>query len=102
MVANTEHVQLLPPGHVNLPNVDNISRLLTKNGFILSDHFTLNPSLDIHYVLKLTSKNNKASDRLGNILGMLLSKTHFRSDFENLLRKQKMAGNIVVVAQKLE
>ena len=53
MVANTEHVQLLPPGHVNLLNIKSISKLLKNNGFSRKNYFTLNPSLDVDYVLKL-------------------------------------------------
>ena len=35
IIANTEHVQLLPPGHVNLLNIKSISKLLENNGFSL-------------------------------------------------------------------
>ena len=100
MVANTDHVQLLPPGHVNLLNIKSISKLLKNNGFTLKNYFTLNPSLDVDYVLKL--KNKEKANRLSqeNYLVLLLSNEKFRSDFEKILKKHKKAGNIVVIAQK--
>ena len=100
MIANTEHVQLLPPGHVNLLNIKSISTLLKNNGFSLKNHYTLNPSLDIDYVLKLKSKENKSNARQESYLFSLLLNTKFRADFERILKKHKKAGNILVVAQK--
>ncbi|MDC1291223.1 class I SAM-dependent methyltransferase [Planktomarina temperata] len=99
-IADTAHVQLLPPGHVNLMNEINISILLEENGFELCESFTLNPSLDIEYIKKL-SKNSKAvRARLGEFLGDKLEDDQFRKEFESLLRTNKLAGNIVVAAQK--
>ena len=100
MVANTEHVQLLPPGHVNLLNINSISTLLKNNGFSLKNYFTLNPSLDVDYVLKLKNKENKSNVRQENYLCSLLSDNKFRTDFERILKKHKKAGNILVIAQK--
>ena len=100
MVANTEHVQLLPPGHVNLLNIKSISTLLKNNGFSLKNYFTLNPSLDVDYVLKLKNKENKSNVRQENYLCTLLSDNKFRTDFERILKKHKKAGNILVIAQK--
>ena len=99
MVANTEHVQLLPPGHVNLLNIKSISKLLKNNGFSLKNYFTLNPSLDVDYVLKL--KNKEKANRISqeNYLVSLLSNQKFRIDFEKILKKYKKAGNILVIAQ---
>ena len=78
MVANTEHVQLLPPGHVNLLNIKSISKLLKNNGFSLKNYFTLNPSLDVDYVLKLKSREkvNRLSEE--SYLVSLLSNEKFR------------------------
>ena len=100
MVANTEHVQLLPPGHVNLLNIKSISTLLKNNGFSLKNYFTLNPSLDVDYVLKLKNKESKSNVRQENYLCSLLSDNKFRTDFERILKKHKKAGNILVIAQK--
>ena len=100
MVANTEHVQLLPPGHVNLLNIKSISTLLKNNGFSLKNYFTLNPSLDVDYVLKLKNKESKSNVRHENYLCSLLSDNKFRTDFERILKKHRKAGNILIVAQK--
>ena len=99
IVANTEHVQLLPPGHVNLLNIKSISKLLKNNGFSLKNYFTLNPSLDVDYVLKLKNKENANRISQENYLVSLLSNQKFRIDFEKILKKHKKAGNILVVAQ---
>ena len=47
---DTEHVQLLPPGHVNLYNKHNINKVLSRNGFETLSVSTLNPSLDLSYL----------------------------------------------------
>ena len=99
-IADTAHVQLLPPGHVNLMNEKNISILLEKNGFDLRGAFTLNPSLDIDYIKKLSKENSTVYARLGSFLGNKLENDQFRKGFESLLRNEKLAGNIVVAAQK--
>ena len=99
MVANKEHVQLLPPGHVNLLNINSISTLLKNNGFSLKDYFTLNPSLDVDYVLKLKNKKNTTNLFQENYLVSLFSNQKFREDFEKILKKHKKAGNILVIAQ---
>ena len=101
ITAQENHVQLLPPGHVNLMNIDNISILLDRHGFELLDYFTLNPSLDIDYVLKASRQKHINSQNVGVFLDAFLVDTVFRKSFEDLLRDKKLAGNIVVVARKL-
>jgi len=101
MIAQENHVQLLPPGHVNLMNIDNISILLDRHGFELLDHFTLNPSLDIDYVLKAAKQERINPSNVGLFLDAMLEDNTFRGPFEDLLRNQKLAGNIVVVARKM-
>ena len=100
IVAEDQHIQLLPPGHVNLLNIDNIKILLDRHRFELLDTFTLNPSLDIDYILKSTRNNSIDPNRVGAFLEKMLRNADFRSPFEALLRKQKLAGSIVVVAKK--
>ena len=82
-------------------NIKSISTLLKNNGFSLKNHYTLNPSLDIDYVLKLKSKENKSYARQENCLFSLLSNNKFRADFERILKKHKKAGNILVIAQNM-
>ena len=101
ITAQKNHIQILPPGHVNLMNIGNISILMDRHGFELLNHFTLNPSLDIDYVLKAAQKEHIAPQNVGVFLDVMLADTAFRLSFENLLKNKKMAGNIVVVARKL-
>jgi 2-polyprenyl-3-methyl-5-hydroxy-6-metoxy-1,4-benzoquinol methylase len=101
ITAQENHVQILPPGHVNLMNIDNISILLDRYDFELLDHFTLNPSLDIDYVLKATRQEHIIPQNVGVFLDTMLTDIAFRGHFEDFLRDKKLAGNIVVVAKKL-
>ena len=63
--------------------------------------YTLNPSLDIDYVLKSTDKKSIDPSRVGVFLETMLRSEDFRLPFEELLRERKLAGSIVVVAKKL-
>ncbi len=101
ITAQENHVQILPPGHVNLMNIDNISILLDRHGFELLDYFTPNPSLDIDYVLKVAGQEHIPPQNVGVFLDTKLVDKSFRLSFENLLINKKLAGNIVVVARKL-
>jgi len=99
-IAKEKHVQILPPGHVNLMNEENIQILLNNNKMKLVDSYTLNGSLDISYIKKLIA-NNEINDL--NI-GVYLKEKLFDSKFEKMLEEYlvdtKQAGNIVVVARK--
>jgi 2-polyprenyl-3-methyl-5-hydroxy-6-metoxy-1,4-benzoquinol methylase len=99
-IAKEQHIQILPPGHVNLMNEDNIKILLKNNKMEMVDSYTLNGSLDISYVKKLIV-NNEINDK--NI-GLYLKEKLFDERFEKMLEKYlvntKQAGNIVVIARK--
>ena len=60
----------------------------------------MNPSLDIEYIKKLSKKNKAVRARLGKFLEDKLENDQFQKKFESLLRTSKLAGNIVVAAQK--
>jgi len=99
-MAKENHVQLLPPGHVNLMNAFNIELLLKNNSLKVIDSYTLNASLDISYVKKLI-RNNSIDD---NYIGQYLKEKIFDEKFEEMLEQYlvntKQAGNIVIVAGK--
>ncbi|MFY8326060.1 class I SAM-dependent methyltransferase [Pseudoalteromonas sp. ZZD1] len=98
-IAGTEHVQILPPGHINLFNLDSINVLLEKSGFKLVDYFTLNGSLDVSYVQKFLLENS--SNSIGEFLQTQIYNEQFASGFSQLLSDCKLAGNIFVIAQKV-
>ena len=100
IVANTDHVQLLPPGHVNLMNVENIQILLDRHRLEIAETYTLNPSLDIDYILKSVENGNDNGNNLGTFLEQMLPDERFRASFETILKENKLAGNIVVIAKK--
>ena len=98
-VMEKNHVQLLPPGHVNLYNSKNILNLLSKHKFEVVNILTLNPSLDITYIIKSIKEKEKSN--LENFFLELISESDFKENFKDYLIKERMAGNMFVVARKL-
>jgi len=102
-VMDAEHVQLLPPGHVNLYNVANIEIVLAMNGFNVVDIKTLNPSLDMSYLANVfsdTSLDETPAVRASRILLDVLLEKDLFPHITSKFRDKKFAGNMVVVAQK--
>lgn len=100
-VAGNRHVQLLPPGHVNLLSPVSIRRLLADTGFEVVEMHTLNPSLDISYVRKLLAAGDgEAAGRLGPFLAEALGRPEFEAGFAEALKTARMAGNVLVIACK--
>lgn len=98
-IAGTNHVQILPPGHINLFNLESIQALLVKTGFELVDYHTPNGSLDVTYVQKFLKENN--SETIGSFLQKNIYDIEFAESFSELLSKSKLAGNIFVIARKV-
>lgn len=102
-VAAKDHVQLLPPGHINLFNEKSIGHLLALSGFELVASHTLNGSLDVSYVQKLLLNGNHAMlQNAGNLIARHIQDAHFAEQLATLLVNTKKAGNIFVIAQKKE
>jgi 2-polyprenyl-3-methyl-5-hydroxy-6-metoxy-1,4-benzoquinol methylase len=99
-IAKEQHVQLLPPGHVNLMNEKNIALLLDKNGFKIEQTYTLNASLDITYIKKLIENDQINETYIGDYLKNKLFDPIFEKMLENYLIETKQAGNIIVIAKK--
>ena len=99
-IAKEEHIQILPPGHVNLMNEKNINILLENNQMELIDSYTLISSFDISYVKKLIINNEVNNENIGLYLKEKLFDTKFEELLEKYLIDTKQAGNIVVVARK--
>ena len=100
MTAGDKHVQILPPGHINLFNLSSIDILLKKSGFKLIETHTLNGSLDISYVQKLIKSSPSFQKSLGAFLNGHITDQNFADLFADFLVKTKTAGNIFVIAQK--
>lgn len=97
------HVQLLPPGHVNLYNVKNIKTLLGRHGFEVVDIRTMNPMLDLSYIRSVLEDRNNQSDvtwRAAMMLMDVVLATENWSAVQDYMRSHRMAGNMVVVARK--
>ena len=99
-IAGDKHVQILPPGHVNLMNEKNIEILLNNNNLKLVKSYTLNASLDISYVKKLIESNEINENAIGKYLKEKLYDKNFENIFEQYLIDTKQAGNIVCVVSK--
>ena len=99
--AADQHVQILPPGHVNLMNWKCIDILLKNNSFRVIEAFTLNASLDLSYIKKLIKNSEIDPGSIGNFLWEEVFDPDFEKILEEYLIKKKKAGNIVVIAQKI-
>ena len=97
-VMGENHVQILPPGHVNLYNSRNISILLEKYNFEVVNILTLNPSLDVSYILK--KKKDDISSRSEQVFYDLLLESDFNNMFFEYLTEKRLAGNMFVIARK--
>lgn len=98
-IARENHVQLLPPGHVNLMNEKNISLLLQKHDMEIIGAYTLNASLDIGYIKKLIENNEVNNERIGTYLKDKLYEKSFEQEFEKYLISTRQAGNIIIITR---
>jgi len=102
-VMEKEHVQILPPGHVNLYNTRNIEILLNSHGFKVQGIHTLNPSLDLTYIKTVfgVSKDDENSmfSRAANLLLDLALSEEVFPHFEKSLQQKLYAGNMVVISE---
>lgn len=99
-VAGKNHVQLLPPGHVNLFNTQSVEIFLKKSGFNIVEIHTPNGALDVSYIKKYITQNDNHQLQMGSFLAKNLENEIFAKEFAELISKNKKAGNVFVVAQK--
>ena len=100
-IARQEHVQVLPPGHVNLFNEKAINILLENNGMELVEARTMNSLLDISYVEKfIANKNLESQGLLGDYFwDKLTNNEKFIEMFSSYLISEKEAGNIISICK---
>ena len=100
-VMQTDHVQSLPSGHVNLYNKENITGLLKNNDFIVKDIVRMNPSLDLTYIRNEIEKESQSVSQKAavSLFDLIFQESTFDS-MQNSMRKNRMGGNMVVVAKK--
>ena len=110
LFAGKKHPQLLPPGHVNLYNRDNIKIILEQNGFKCESIITPNASLDISFIKKIMNTDRKdlsKQDRDPNLysyddlLFSLFGLEGFEANLESLLKVSKFAGNMFIIARRI-
>lgn len=102
-VMREEHVQILPPGHVNLYNTENITILLERSGWKVEAIHTLNPSLDLSYISKMLgteeSRDNSFHAKSGSIFHEMLLDEDFFDVVCKQMRSKRMGGNMLVIAR---
>jgi hypothetical protein len=101
-VMGTEHVQILPPGHINLFNPKSAECLLKRHGFEVVEIQTPNGSLDVSYVEKNIGMSDVYDTNIGRFLINNLRNEKFKDQFVRLISDTQRAGNIFVIARKLE
>ena len=106
VTMGTDHIQLLPPGHVNLYNKTNINLLLKRCGFQIEKIYTMNPILDlsyVRYVFKSEIDDDSHSARaLRELLGVCLSDEGILQPLVDNMRANLLGGNMLVVARMSE
>ena len=99
-VAGKDHVQLLPPGHINLFNRESVQILMERHGFEVAQIQTPNGTLDVSYIEKLTADTDKYDQNLGHFLRESLQNDEFKQGFCELISSTVFAGNVFVIARK--
>lgn len=96
-LAKNEHVQILPPGHVNLYNRSNIKIIFNKN-FKIENIFTLNGSLDVSYIEKFVkNKKDISSVFWKNFINNKKTSTFLANEISN----NCLAGNMMVIVKRI-
>lgn len=95
-VAKENHVQILPPGHVNLYNTSNIDLVFGKS-FKVKDIITLNGSLDVSYIKKFVSEKKDINSIFWS---KFLSNKQASANLANEISKNNLAGNMMVIIKK--
>lgn len=95
-VAKEDHIQILPPGHVNLYNISNIGLIFGKD-FKVKDIFTLNGSLDVSYIKKFVSRKKDINSIFWN---KFLKNKEASANLAKEISKNNLAGNMMVILKK--
>lgn len=99
-VGQYRHPQILPLSHVNYFAPDTLGRLLHRHGFKIIDCLTPNGTFDIAYVKKMVGDGDAAMDQLGEFLKHHLESPAFADDFATLISKHRLAGNLLMIAER--
>lgn len=108
-IMGADHVQLLPPGHVNLYNTKNIEILLRASGFRVHVLSTPNATLDVSYIKKVLDKGSATQTTTPHnkieALKSILASAFWESEqvegaVIDYLKQHKKAGNMFVIAKK--
>jgi 2-polyprenyl-3-methyl-5-hydroxy-6-metoxy-1,4-benzoquinol methylase len=111
-IMGANHVQLLPPGHVNLYNINNIHLLMNSNGFRVEFLSTPNASLDVSYIKKILNSNmsnlgdcdadSPSSRLLHQLNDAFWNCVEVENELIKYLNKKNRAGNMLVIAKAIK
>ncbi len=99
-VGQVRHPQIEPLSHLNYFSPETLELLLTHHGFAVIDFLTPNGSFDIAYVNRILSDGDADLQMLGEFLRQKLQRPEVAEDFAELISKHRMAGNVVMIAQR--
>jgi 2-polyprenyl-3-methyl-5-hydroxy-6-metoxy-1,4-benzoquinol methylase len=103
--AGIDHPQLLPPGHVNLFNKNNIRSFLKDQGLEIVMLETPNASLDLSFVDKYVASLGEVEYSDKNLLIRKLSDiisedSYLHETLQAAIKESKCAGNMFVIARR--
>lgn len=96
-IAKENHVQILPPGHVNLYNCSNINLVFDKS-FRVEDIHTLNGSLDVSYIQKYVSDKKDINSIFWK---KFLNDKDTLNNLAKKISNNNLAGNMMVIVKKV-
>jgi len=99
-VGQDRHPQIEPLPHLNYFSSKTLQLLLDRHGFAVLDFLTPNGSFDIAYVNRILSDGDANLGKLGEFLRAKLQAPEVAEDFAKLISKHRLAGNVVMIAQR--
>jgi 2-polyprenyl-3-methyl-5-hydroxy-6-metoxy-1,4-benzoquinol methylase len=99
-VGRDRHPQVVPLSHVNYFSASNLRHLLERHGFAVVQHATPNGTFDVAYVNRMINDGDADLEQLGHFLRRQLRSSAFADDFAALISDHRLAGNVVMVAQR--
>jgi 2-polyprenyl-3-methyl-5-hydroxy-6-metoxy-1,4-benzoquinol methylase len=99
-VGQDRHPQVEPLAHLNYFSANTLEILFARHGFTIRDFVTPNGSFDIAYINRILSTGDADLSKLGEFLREKLRRPEVADDFARLISKHRLAGNVVMIAQR--
>jgi SAM-dependent methyltransferase len=99
-VGLARHPQVVPIARLNYFSPGNLRQVLERHGFRVIDFLTPNGSFDVAYVKHMIEQGTADPLGLGDFLRRHLQSPGFAEEFAQLISRQGLAGNMVMIAQR--